>query len=148
MLDSEMSIKIPDRPLGRDALRRLRSLVDKVAEESDGNALPLEELSALAGLPPEAGITIDFEAADELGHPLVVLRPNALPDVMKEISPREREVARLVADGLSNKDIADRLHISLGTVKDHVHRILEKTQCANRTKLALAVCSSGTVHGR
>ena len=78
----------------------------------------------------------------------MVLRPNAFPDVLKELSPREREVSRLVAEGLSNKNIADRLHIALGTVKDHVHRILEKTQCANRTALALAVRSIGNVHDR
>ena len=95
--------------------------MDKASEERDGKALPLQELSALAGLPPHAGITIDFEATEELGHPLVVLRENAFPDVLKKLSPREREVSRLVALGLNNKDIADRLHISLGTVKDHVH---------------------------
>ena len=137
-----------DPPLDRDALRRLRSLVDKASGERAGNALPLEELSALADLPPETGVTIDFEAVEELGHPLVVLRPSARPDVLQKLSPREREVSELVADGRSNKDIADRLHISLGTVKDHVHNILEKTQCANRTALALAVRSSGNVHGR
>ena len=133
-----------DTPLDRDSLRRLRSLV----EAAESKAIPLKELSALAGLPPHAGITIDFEAAEELGHPLVVLRPNAFPDVLKELSPREREVSRLVAFGLSNKDIADRLHIALGTVKDHVHRILQKTRCANRTALALAVRSTGNVHDR
>ena len=122
--------------------------MDKASEERDGKVLPLQELSALAGLPPHAGITIDFEATEELGHPLVVLRENAFPDMLKKLSPREREVSRLVAFGLSNKDIAERLHISLGTVKDHVHHILEKTQCANRTALALAVRSHGNVHAR
>ena len=57
--------------------------MDKASEERDGKVLPLQELSALAGLPPHAGITIDFEATEELGHPLVVLRENAFPDVLK-----------------------------------------------------------------
>ncbi|HUR84366.1 MAG TPA: LuxR C-terminal-related transcriptional regulator [Solirubrobacteraceae bacterium] len=52
------------------------------------------------------------------------------------LSAREEEVARLVADGLSNKEIAARLHLSVRTVESHVRRALMSTGLANRTQLA------------
>jgi len=45
----------------------------------------------------------------------------------------------LVAAGLANKQIALRLGITTATVKDHVHRILEKTELPSRTALAAAI---------
>lgn len=52
------------------------------------------------------------------------------------ISKREMEVIQLVCDGLSNKDIAEKLFISIDTVKDHNSRIFQKTGVKNRTQLA------------
>lgn len=52
-----------------------------------------------------------------------------------QLSPREREVAVLVTEGLPNKQIADRLAIDLGTTKNHVHRILEKLGVQRRWEL-------------
>ena len=49
---------------------------------------------------------------------------------------REAEVAALTVTGLTNAEIADRLSISLPTVKTHVLRVLAKTGCGNRTQLA------------
>ena len=50
------------------------------------------------------------------------------------LSERELEVLRLIAEGLSNQQIADRLIISLGTTKNHVHNILEKLNAEGRTQ--------------
>jgi DNA-binding NarL/FixJ family response regulator len=50
----------------------------------------------------------------------------------KLLSPRERAVALLIAGGLSNKDIARELGLSLGTVKVHVHNILRKLGVKNQ----------------
>lgn len=52
------------------------------------------------------------------------------------LSPREREVAQLVADGLSNKEIAQALHIGPATVKNHVHNILDKLALRRRSAIA------------
>lgn len=52
------------------------------------------------------------------------------------LSPREREVARLVADGLSNKEIAQKLAIGPATVKNHVHNILDKLALRRRSAIA------------
>lgn len=53
------------------------------------------------------------------------------------ITKREREIVDLISEGLSNKDIARRLHVSIYTVKSHVHRILEKLALRSRLDVAL-----------
>jgi two-component system nitrate/nitrite response regulator NarL len=52
------------------------------------------------------------------------------------LTEREAQIAQLVADGLSNKAIASRLSIELATVKNHVHRILEKLRVHTRGEAA------------
>jgi len=58
-----------------------------------------------------------------------------------EISPREAEIIREICCGLSNQEIADKLFISLQTVKDHTHRIYIKTNARNRMQLMTRVKS-------
>ena len=53
------------------------------------------------------------------------------------LTRREKEVARLIADGLSNKDVAGRLGMSEGTVKIHLHNIYSKLNVDNRTAVAI-----------
>lgn len=53
------------------------------------------------------------------------------------LSPRETDIVKLIADGLSNQEIADRLFISNGTVRNHISTILEKTGLEHRTQLAV-----------
>lgn len=57
------------------------------------------------------------------------------PPVACELTPREHQLTSLVAQGLANKEIAGRLNLSLQTVKNHVHSILQKTQSKNRAML-------------
>jgi two-component system nitrate/nitrite response regulator NarL len=57
--------------------------------------------------------------------------PPAAPD-SSALTARERQIAALIADGLSNKEIAARLYIEVATVKNHVHNILEKLQVSRR----------------
>jgi len=59
-------------------------------------------------------------------------------DVGDGLSAREAEVVRLVAEGLTNQEIADALFVTVGTVKKHLTRALQVTGCANRTQIALA----------
>ncbi|MGF1506828.1 MAG: response regulator [Anaerolineae bacterium] len=62
-----------------------------------------------------------------------------LPDttLADSLSEREREVLRLVAHGLTNADIATRLHLSEGTVRNYVSAILTKLQVEDRTQAAV-----------
>ncbi len=53
-----------------------------------------------------------------------------------DLTPREREVLDLIALGLSNQEIADRLVIEVGTVKNHVHSILQKLNVGSREDAA------------
>jgi len=53
-----------------------------------------------------------------------------------EISKRENDVVQLICKGLSNQEISDALFISLQTVKDHIHRIFNKTGVKNRVQLS------------
>jgi two-component system, NarL family, nitrate/nitrite response regulator NarL len=53
-----------------------------------------------------------------------------------QLTPREREIVDLIADGLSNRDIAETLHIATYTVKSHVHNILEKLTLNTRLQIA------------
>jgi two-component system, NarL family, nitrate/nitrite response regulator NarL len=53
-----------------------------------------------------------------------------------ELTNREREVLDLIGAGLSNQDIANQLFIELGTVKNHVHRILDKLNVTSRQDAA------------
>lgn len=57
------------------------------------------------------------------------------PDQMTGLSEREREVAALAAEGLRNKEIAQRLFISEETVKSHIRSIFNKTNIDRRSKL-------------
>jgi two-component system nitrate/nitrite response regulator NarP len=58
-------------------------------------------------------------------------------DPLARLAPRERQIAELVAQGLRNREIADRLAMSEGTVKVYLHGIYQKVGVENRTGLAL-----------
>jgi DNA-binding NarL/FixJ family response regulator len=62
-----------------------------------------------------------------------------------QLTPREKEVVDLISEGLSNKEIATRLHIATHTVKSHVHNILEKL--ALRSRLQIAAFARGKDRG-
>lgn len=88
-----------------------------------------EELDRLTLLMPALALAvrvIAFSGDDWTAH--VVQRAFRLPR-------RQAQVAALVAKGLSNKQVAARLGLTVGTVKDYLHRTLEATGCASRSAL-------------
>lgn len=97
-----------------DFLRTIRSVAKGV------NVLP----------PPLAGSLfsqiVDHATRKGKGNPFASVR----------MTRREREVIALIAEGLSNKDIAQRLHLATDTVKSHVHNILEKLALHTRLEIA------------
>ena len=56
------------------------------------------------------------------------------PDAV--LTERQRQIMRLMADGLSNKEIARRLSLGTSTVKNHVHEILDRLQVSSRAQVA------------
>ncbi|MEU1460902.1 response regulator transcription factor [Streptomyces sp. NPDC005727] len=67
----------------------------------------------------------------------------AAAHTIERLTDRERHVLLLVAEGLSNGDIATRMHLSTGTVKDHVSAILTKLGVGGRVQAALLAQRSG-----
>ena len=66
---------------------------------------------------------------------------------MERLSEREREVLSLVADGLSNKEVAERLHLASTTVRDHMQSVMRKLQVSSRTGAAVAGVRQGLLAG-
>ena len=77
----------------------------------------------------------------------VVLRrlgaPSPAPESDSPLTPRELDVLRLIADGVGNAEIGERLFIGLGTVKGHIRDILEKLSASDRTQAAVNALRRG-----
>jgi DNA-binding NarL/FixJ family response regulator len=70
----------------------------------------------------------------ELAH--ISARPYLEPEAYTELTPRELEVLELIGQGLTNQEIAEKLYIEVGTVKNHVHNILKKLDVSSREDAA------------
>jgi DNA-binding NarL/FixJ family response regulator len=75
----------------------------------------------------------------------LLARESGLREAIRTLTPRELEIVRLVAEGLRNRAVAERLFISEGTVKIHLHRIYEKLGIDGRFELALYARERGLV---
>jgi NarL family two-component system response regulator LiaR len=107
--------------------------------------------------PDELAETIRMAARGEsVLHPRVASRVvqelrgarRDTPNLFTDLSDRELEVLRLIADGLSNAEIASKLVISEKTVKGHVSNILSKLHMMDRTQAAVFAWQQGLVARR
>jgi DNA-binding CsgD family transcriptional regulator len=128
-----------DRPLLTAQIRL--DLAHALAESGQRSAAGAEARAALSMF-QRLGIADRVEAAvvlqqrlqpgvEEPGHGATIAT-----EIATNLTHREREVAALVAEGLTNREIADRLVLSVRTVETHVDRILGKLDLHTRTQLA------------
>jgi len=66
-------------------------------------------------------------------------------DSQNPLTHREQEILVLIAKGKTNQEIADLLHIATGTVRVHVHAILQKLEVRDRTQAAVLAIQKGLV---
>jgi predicted ATPase/class 3 adenylate cyclase/DNA-binding NarL/FixJ family response regulator len=109
--------------LDRRRAKQLLADALKTAQELGMNQLYDEVIASQTGLPPDPVLT---QAQLEPAEPL---------------TPREREVAELVAQGLTNRMIAARLYLSERTAQNHVQHILTKLDLSNRSQIAVWITS-------
>jgi NarL family two-component system response regulator LiaR len=69
----------------------------------------------------------------------------SLPEPLERLSPREKEILPLVAQGFDNKQIGKQLFISEKTAKNYITSIRKKLELANRTQIALYALRNGLI---
>ncbi|GAA1613806.1 response regulator [Actinoplanes couchii] len=122
--------------------------------ETDGNVLDAVAAGARGYLGKDADPEAVIEAVRVVARGHSLLSPKAMaaltarvparsPGALTTLTDREREIALLVATGLSNEEIAARLSISPHTVKTHVNRAMAKLGTGDRAALIVAVYDSG-----
>ena len=88
---------------------------------------------------------VDPAVAGKLFDHVAQKTPHPESAIIAELSERERDVLRLLARGLSNADIAARLYLSEGTVRNYVSSIFTKLEVTDRTQAAVLAIRYGVV---
>lgn len=153
---------------GMDGVEVIRRLVAEspgtrvvvlTSYEADHDVLPALHAGALSYLLKDAGPDELADAIRSAARGVAVLHPRVAtrvvralhgprgerPDAFRELTVRELDVLRLVAEGLGNTEIAARLGIGHKTVKTHVSAILSKLALADRTQAAVFAWRHGVV---
>ncbi len=123
--------------------RALQVLGDSSAKVEAGAALAIFQKLGAVGDAAQARNLIDEveEAARSEGSD-----PRHIAGTVEMLTKREAEVAGLVASGLTNREMADRLFLSVRTVETHVDRILGKLNLRSRTQVGAAVSKPQAPH--
>ena len=165
-----LDIRMPDLD-GISVLRRLRALPDPPAVAML-TTFDTDEYIGTALRAGAAGFLLKDTAPDQLVHAVRVLAAAGSvlspavartvingyvdgggPDtdagaLTRRLTGRELDVLALLGEGLSNAEIADRLYLGTGTVKDHISAILAKLGAANRVQAAVLAHRAGIVRGQ
>lgn len=104
-----------------------RELIDAVRRAAGGDPVLAPQVTRQL---------VDFRT--RMGH-----TSDAAANRIAPLTPAERDILRLLGTGLSNAEIAARLHLSSGTVKAHISSILTRTDCTNRVQAAVLAQEAG-----
>jgi DNA-binding NarL/FixJ family response regulator len=129
---------------------------DSVISGTLGRLLDLERQIDVLGAASSLAATLRAMTIAEAIDTLRRMAPEASPTALKPVpgiavrafstlSDRELEVVRLVAEGLSNKEISGRLKLSDKTVKNHISHVLSKMNLTARTQVAVHAIRAGLV---
>ena len=110
-----------------------QNIQQALAAGADGYLLKTDKISNIAGK-----LRLLYDGTSILGADVLKkLTPQENP-ALKTLTPRERDITRLVALGFANKQIAAELFLSEGTIRNNIVTIMEKLDVSNRTQLGLA----------
>jgi LuxR family maltose regulon positive regulatory protein len=93
--------------------------------------------------PTYAGILLKEFSKESAEQPAAFLQVDPDEKLIEPLSDREQEVLALIAEGLSNQEIAERLYLSLSTVKSHASHIYDKLNVSKRTQAVSRARSLG-----
>ena len=159
-----MDLIMPDMD-GVEATRRVKNISPRTqivvltSFHDDEHIFPALQAGALSYMLKDVKMAELAEAVKKAALGEAVLHPHVAARVILEIqgnkdgaftplsdlTGREMEILKLIADGLSNNEIAKQLVISLHTVKGHVSNILSKLHLADRTQAAVYAWQNGVV---
>ena len=104
-----------------------------LAVGADGYSIKTDKISSIAGK-----LRIMMDGTGVLDADVLKKLTNPENPALEQLTTRERDIARLVAQGLTNKEIASQLFLSEGTVRNNIVVIMEKLGVTNRTQLGMA----------
>lgn len=120
-----------------------RNITDAISNGADGYLLKDSGKDAILGAVAQIMHGVSVLDPKVMMRLTALMNKNKTMDLCEEMTEREREIATLLAEGLTNRQIADKLYISEGTVKNYISSIYDKTGIHDRVKLVVAL--SGTL---
>lgn len=116
-----------------------KNITDAISKGADGYLLKDSGKDAILGAVGQLMNGISVLDPKVMQRLTMLMNKNEEITLYDEMTGREREIASLLAEGLTNKQIADKLYISEGTVKNYISSIYDKTGIHDRVKLVVAL---------
>lgn len=118
-----------------------KNITDAITNGADGYLLKDSGKDAILGAVSQLMSGVNVLDSKVMARLTSLMNKNTSDDLYVEMTEREREIAGLLAEGLTNRQIADKLYISEGTVKNYISSIYDKTGIHDRVKLVVALSS-------
>lgn len=119
-----------------------KNITDAISNGADGYLLKDSGKDAILGAVAQIMNGVSVLDPKVMMRLTALMNKNKTVDLCEEMTEREREIATLLAEGLTNRQIADKLYVSEGTVKNYVSSIYDKTGIHDRVKLVVALSGS------